>query len=60
MKKCGILRIFDEILARKPWKMVKIQKFLRIMFIHVKWHQKNYCSDDSDEEPWKSGIYPYP
>ena len=61
-KKCEILRFFKEILGsasflgRKPWKMAGIQKFLRIMFIHDKWHQKNFSSVNFED----SGILPLP
>ena len=38
------------------WKMAGIQKCLRIMFIHDKWHQKIYCSVNVEY----SGILPQP
>ena len=62
LKKCNIIEVFKKILgsasflARKPWKMARIQKFLRIMFINDKWHQ-NFFSSAYFEN---SGILPLP
>ena len=43
-------------LGRKPCKKAGIQKFLRIMFMHDKGHQKNFSSVNFED----SGILPLP